>query len=142
MAIAKKELQYYKKKLLAKKEELLSELKRLDKASLHETAQEGSGDLSGYVTHMADVATDSYEQEKNLNFMDNIESTLSDVERALDKIAGKNFGKCEKCGKDIIVKRLKAEPYASLCMECKTAEEERRSVSRVPVKTRKKRKGK
>jgi len=142
MAIPKKELQNYKKKLLAKKEELLTELQRLDKASLHETAQEGSGNLSGYVTHIADVATDSYEQEKNLNFMDNVESTLSEVEKAMEKIGRKNFGKCEKCGEDILSKRLKAEPFASLCMECKTAEEERRSVGRIPAQKKKKRKEK
>jgi len=119
----KKELEYYKKKLLEERNKLLSDVRKLEKISLHETTQEGSGDLSRHVTHPADVATDNYEQEKNLGFMDNRELLLEEVENALKKIEDKTYGKCERCNKPIASRRLKIEPYARLCMDCKKAEE-------------------
>ncbi|OIN96616.1 hypothetical protein AUJ66_05710 [Candidatus Desantisbacteria bacterium CG1_02_38_46] len=119
----KKELEYYKKKLLDEKKKMLSDVHQLGKMSLNETTREGSGNLSSYVTHPADVATDNYEQEKNLDFMDNIELLLEEVENALKKIDDKTYGKCELCKKPIVPKRLKVEPYARLCMDCKKVEE-------------------
>ena len=119
----KKELEYYKKKLLDEKKKMLSDVHQLGKMSLNETTREGSGNLSSYVTHPADVATDNYEQEKNLDFMDNIELLLEEVENALKKIDDKTYGKCELCKKLIVPKRLKVEPYARLCMDCKKVEE-------------------
>jgi DnaK suppressor protein len=119
----KKELEYYKKRLLEEKEKMFSDVHKLEDISLHETEHEGSGNLSSYVTHPADIATDNYEQEKNLDFMDNIELLLEEVENALKKIDDKTYGKCEQCRKPIDTKRLKAEPYARLCMNCKKAEE-------------------
>jgi len=136
--MTKKEIAYYKKKLLKEKEKLLAELHRFDKSSLHETPQEVSGDLSGYATHIADIATDNYEQEKSLNFMDNVEKVLNEVERALDKIEKKVYGKCEKCGNEISAKRLRAEPHALLCMDCKRKEEERQDLSSHLLRDRKK----
>ena len=122
----KKELEYYKKKLLDEKNKLLSDVRQLEKMSLHETTHEGSGNLSSYVTHPADIATDNYEQEKNLDFMDNIELQLEEVENALKKIDDKTYGKCERCKKPIVPRRLKVEPYARLCMDCKKIEEVRK----------------
>jgi len=119
----KKELELYKKLLLDKKSKLLSGVRSLEKMSLHETSQGASGDLSSYATHPADIASDNYEQAKNLDFMDNLEVFLEDVEDALSKIENKTYGKCEKCKKVITEGRLKVEPHARLCMECKEKEE-------------------
>lgn len=122
----KKELEYYRKKLLKEKEKLLLDLREIEKTSLHETAREGSGNLSNYATHPADVATDGYEQEKSLDFMDNIEFLLEEVDNALKKIENNTYGKCEQCNKPIALPRLKVEPYARLCTECKKIEEEKK----------------
>ncbi|HVE84404.1 MAG TPA: TraR/DksA family transcriptional regulator [Myxococcales bacterium] len=47
-------------------------------------------------------------------------ATLLLVRRALDKLAagGESFGECEECGEDISPGRLKAMPYAQLCVNC------------------------
>jgi len=34
------------------------------------------------------------------------------------------FGICEKCGEDINIKRLEARPVTTMCIECKTVQEE------------------
>jgi DnaK suppressor protein len=41
----------------------------------------------------------------------------------LDRIENGTFGICEKCGEDISVKRLKARPVTTHCIDCKTKEE-------------------
>ncbi len=47
-----------------------------------------------------------------------LETRLKKVNRALEKIDNKDYGKCEKCGGDIKVKRLEIVPEARLCLKC------------------------
>lgn len=44
--------------------------------------------------------------------------SIEDIKLALSKIEKKTYGKCEKCGNKISLKRLKAIPFASSCLEC------------------------
>jgi DnaK suppressor protein len=39
-------------------------------------------------------------------------------------MANGTFGVCESCGGEISMKRLKARPVTTLCIECKTKQEE------------------
>ncbi|HET7317504.1 MAG TPA: TraR/DksA C4-type zinc finger protein, partial [Nitrospirota bacterium] len=39
-------------------------------------------------------------------------------------IDGGTYGVCESCGGEINIKRLEARPVTTLCIECKTAQEE------------------
>lgn len=49
-----------------------------------------------------------------------LESTLRDIEKALERIKDKSYGVCKYCKKPINPKRLMARPVASACVECKT----------------------
>lgn len=40
------------------------------------------------------------------------------IRKALSKIRKGTYGQCEKCGKQIDVRRLLAMPIASLCLKC------------------------
>ncbi len=55
----------------------------------------------------------------NLTLERTLESNLRDVEKALDRIMGGNYGICKYCGKEIDEKRLRARPASSSCVECK-----------------------
>lgn len=48
---------------------------------------------------------------------------IKKVKQALLRIEEKTFGECQECGCDISEKRLLARPTASLCINCKEAEE-------------------
>jgi DnaK suppressor protein len=48
---------------------------------------------------------------------------LHNIEEALAKIDEGRFGKCDKCGKDISIERLKAIPSTKLCIKCQTGAE-------------------
>ena len=53
---------------------------------------------------------------------------LSEVRDALDRLGQESFGLCDNCGDAIPVDRLRAIPYARLCMSCKSAEEAEEKV--------------
>ena len=42
------------------------------------------------------------------------------IDRALAKISAGTYGTCEQCGNAIPQARLKALPYAALCVACKS----------------------
>ena len=46
------------------------------------------------------------------------------LEAALERIEDGTYGICEECEKVISEKRLKARPVTTLCIECKTEQEE------------------
>jgi len=47
-----------------------------------------------------------------------LELRLRDINLALEKLSRDKYGKCEKCGKDVEVKRLEVHPAARFCMKC------------------------
>lgn len=49
---------------------------------------------------------------------------LKKIDEALDKIEQGTYGKCEACGREIDAKRLVARPVTTMCIECKTEQEE------------------
>lgn len=75
------------------------------------------------VDHMADFGTDNYEQEFTLGIVEQDVETLRDIHDALSRIKDGSFGLCEECLKPVARARLKALPYARLCVDCKMKEE-------------------
>ena len=47
-----------------------------------------------------------------------LELRLQDIDAALEKIKKGDYGKCEKCHKEIEPKRLVVNPEARVCMGC------------------------
>jgi DnaK suppressor protein len=82
-------------------------------------------DNLGYGNHMADDATEAFEQAKNLALRQNVERLLEQVEDALARFAEGAYGLCEQCGEAIDPARLKALPQATLCMRCQKHHEQR-----------------
>lgn len=112
----KKKLEYYRKLLLKLKESFAHDIENMSKDP---GAQNGdSGDVSGHVLHMADVATDMYDREFNLGLASGERAVLNKIEQALKRIDEKSFGACVECDKPIPSARLKALPYAETCLKC------------------------
>ena len=84
--------------LQAQKKALLNEQARLRK-DIEVTAPIVNSDHPGYSTHMADDASDVFEQEQNAMVHGQLQWLLSEVEHALEKIEDGTFGRCEACGK-------------------------------------------
>lgn len=71
--------------------------------------------------------TDRASLEADRNFMlrirDREHKLIKKIKKALDRIENGTFGICESCGEEISIKRLKARPVTTQCIECKTKEE-------------------
>jgi RNA polymerase-binding transcription factor len=59
-----------------------------------------------------------YQWEFNLAMRNRARDALQEIEEALERIAGHNYGCCSKCGKDIEPERLEVLPATTLCAVC------------------------
>jgi RNA polymerase-binding protein DksA len=121
----KKELEYFKKLILKIKEKILDEIKHISEDTLKKSQKDAAGDISGYTYHMADVATDTYDREFSLGLASNERRSLYELDDALKKIEEGTFGICEECKSLITKTRLKAVPFARLCVKCQEKKEKR-----------------
>uniref|UniRef100_A0A7C4NT44 RNA polymerase-binding protein DksA n=1 Tax=Thermodesulfobacterium geofontis TaxID=1295609 RepID=A0A7C4NT44_9BACT len=110
----KEKLEFFKQLLLKRREEILKEVM--------ETKKE--------LTEIGEPLPDALDQatrESNLAFelrlRDREQKLLKKIEKALRKIEEGTYGICEACGTEIDEKRLIARPEATLCIDCKRAQE-------------------
>lgn len=87
---------------------------------------DGSLTESHYASHAADLASDTYEEEKALGLRSHFEGELLDVEDALRRIDDGSYGICAECGRHIAPERLEAMPAARLCIDCQSKVKARR----------------
>ena len=118
-----KDLERFKKILQEIRKKIVGDLEHLEGDSLKASQRDASGDLSAYAFHMADVATDNFDREFSLDIASTEQAILNRIDEALRKIDDGSYGTCENCNKPISFKRLKAVPYAKLCIKCKEDEE-------------------
>ena len=110
----KKDIEYFRKLLNDRLEELLSH---------------GDDTVSGMTVPKENFPdpTDRATLETDRNFMlrirDREHKLIKKVKKALARIDNETFGTCESCGEPITIKRLKARPVTTQCIECKTKEE-------------------
>ena len=64
--------------------------------------------------------TMNVERERDLALSAQAQGAVEEIDKALAKIADHTYGYCEQCGQPIPKARLKALPYASLCVACKS----------------------
>jgi RNA polymerase-binding protein DksA len=114
---ARKELTQFREALLGLRSHRIGDKESREKEALKAAGQDVS------VDHMADFGTDNYEQEFTLGILEQDVETLRDINDALTRIQDGSFGLCEECEKPIARARLKALPYARLCVDCKMKEE-------------------
>jgi len=75
------------------------------------------GELSSYDQHQADLGTETFEREKDLSILEQVEAELADVEHALRRLDDGTYGTCEVCGREIPDERLEAMPATRLCLQ-------------------------
>jgi RNA polymerase-binding protein DksA len=99
------------------KQMLLDERKRLKFHLDHSESR--INEHVGYGNHMADDATEAFEQARDFSVRARVGDTLQEVEYALAKFDKGTYGICEKCEQRIDWARLEAKPEARLCIDCK-----------------------
>ena len=77
-------------------------------------------------TDMAELGSDNFDQELTLNLLGSEKNALDQIDGALERIKEGSFGQCEECGITIPDPRLEAIPYAALCVQCASRQEDDR----------------
>lgn len=98
--------------LLKMKEELIEEIAANIKVE--------SDVLKSEIGDTFDLAVDERDREMTLLLCDRDQEKLIAIEEVLKKIKDGTYGICEECGKEINKARLKAMPFAKLCVSCKS----------------------
>ena len=106
--LSRKELNAFKKLLLAKRREVMHALDSMETQAL----RNNSGDSSSMPIHMADVGSDAYDQDLKLGLSASERERVIDIDAALVRIAKKTYGVCESTGDAIVMARLHAKPWA------------------------------
>ena len=124
MALSKQQLKQFRQLLITERAKCADEIKSIAQDT-SKSPREASGDLSAYTIHMADMAADTYERELSMNIVSSEQATLYEIDDALKRLDDGSYGICQQCNKPITMSRLKAVPYASLCIACQRVKEQK-----------------
>ncbi|MBI4596853.1 MAG: TraR/DksA C4-type zinc finger protein [Candidatus Omnitrophica bacterium] len=124
MAFTKDHLKQFRQLLITERVKLAGEIRAIAQEN-SKSPREASGDLSAYTLHMADMAADTYERELSMNIVSSEQELLYQIDDALKRLDDGSFGLCQQCSEPITMSRLKAVPYASLCISCQRAKEQK-----------------
>src|SRR6478736_6005610 len=106
----KNRLDYYKKKLLTRREELMKTIAR--------TEEEGRQADDDPTVDLADKAANSYTKEFLFGQTNTDRSMLALIDDALKRIRANTYGSCVECEEELQQKRLEAVPWARHCVSC------------------------
>lgn len=114
ISLREKKMREIKKELITQKKALLSE------------AVEALNKLPGQIVFpdLGDQASAEIDRSFMLRLRGRERKLLKKIEDVLDRIEHGLFGICDKCGEAIDIKRLEARPVTTMCIECKTQQEE------------------
>ncbi|MBI3357820.1 MAG: TraR/DksA C4-type zinc finger protein [Nitrospirae bacterium] len=79
---------------------------------------------------VSDQASAEVDQNFSMRIRERERKLLKKIDEALDRMNTATYGICERCGGDIPYKRLKARPVTTLCIECKTLQEQEERARR------------
>ena len=109
-------LESIKIELLKKKQELGANVNQeLD--DMREAAE------GHHLADMDDLGGDAHDEETQYKIMEIESAELGQIDLALERMVTGTFGYCETCEKPINVERLRALPFANLCIDCKRQQE-------------------
>jgi RNA polymerase-binding protein DksA len=121
MTLSTEMLNRFRKRLVARHDELRTRLRRIG------SDQRREGEALG------PDAPDRAIQRENDEVIDGLGSAadteLAEVDAALARIGWGRFGICESCGYPIELKRLEAVPHARKCLSCTAAPAARSSAA-------------
>jgi len=104
-----------KRELQEEQNKLKKQLEKLNSAAYEEHI--------GYGNHMADDATDAFDQTVDEALKREIKTALEKVNRALAKLKDGTYGLCEDCGGRVDRARLDVLPQALYCLDCQARHE-------------------
>lgn len=115
-------------KLSPREEKLLQIKMKLlqQRAMLLNEAEVALNELPGQTIFpdLGDQATAETDRNFMLRLRGREQRLLKKIDQALERVEAGTFGICEDCGNEINLKRLEARPVTTMCIDCKTLQEE------------------
>jgi DnaK suppressor protein len=107
------------------------DLERQRKAKLEE-AVEGLANPNGQEAFpdVSDQASAEAEQNFLMRIREREQRLIKKIDEALERMDQNTYGICERCEEEIPYPRLKARPVTTLCINCKTLEEQEEKARR------------
>ena len=109
-----KQLQHFRKILLAWKKSLMEEVDR--------TVDHMKEEASNF-SDPADRATQEEEFALELRARDRERKLIRKIEKTITRVDADDYGYCDACCIEIGLQRLEVRPTAELCIDCKTTQE-------------------
>ena len=109
------DVERYRDRLTVLYHRLKGDVSSLEEGAYRQTGGEASGNLSNMPLHMADLGSDSFEQQVTLSLLENEENQLLEITDALERIRQGKFGRCQVCGEEVASERLEVVPYTRYC---------------------------
>ena len=119
--MSEKQRDYFRRKLLNWKEEILSESR--ETLSNLQNENENHPDI-------ADRASSETDRAIELRARDRQRKLISKIDSALSRVEDGSYGYCEETGDPISLKRLDARPIATLSVEAQERHERREKIYR------------
>jgi DnaK suppressor protein len=79
---------------------------------------------------VSDQATAEADQNFSMRIKEREQKLLKKIDEALDRMEKQTYGICERCEEEIPYERLKARPVTTLCIACKTLQEQEEKARR------------
>jgi DnaK suppressor protein len=117
--LTEEELAHFKQILMEKLSQLSGDVESIESEALRKNRSD-AGDLSSMPIHMADMGSDTFEQDFTLGLMSSERKIVAEILAALKRIQDGTFGICEGTGRPIPKARLEASPWARYCVEYAT----------------------
>lgn len=122
--LSAKDLDYFRRKLLAARARLVSDITDMSEETLHSYE---AGELSKLPLHLADASSDNEMQERMHGLLESERDMVEEINAALERIEEGTYGVCEATGKPIPKQRLEFIPWTRYTIE---AEREREKQER------------
>jgi DnaK suppressor protein len=78
---------------------------------------DAGSELSSVDQHPGDSGTETFEMEKNVSLLEQVDDELLEVEAAVQRLERGTYGTCQVCGRPIGEERLEAMPGTRFCVE-------------------------
>ena len=114
--LSEQDLDHLRQRLIQERKDLDHQLAELESSTFSAPQSDLSGETS-FDEEYADSGTATFERERDLSLENNIRDLQGKIDRALSHMEAGNYGLCERCHKPIEKARLRALPYAALCIK-------------------------
>lgn len=121
-----KQLDEFRELLLEKRRMLTGDVERLADQALNRK-EHGFNEQSTMPIHMADLGSDTWEQDFTLGLLASEQGVVREIDEALRRIEDRTYGMCLATDAKIAIARLRAKPWARYCIEYERAREEGRT---------------